>query len=380
MPFALFLFAISILLLFLLLVGYPVIIFVLAKVYPRKILKEDYYSRLTMIIPCYNECYMIKSKIENTFSLDFPQGQLEVIVVDSCSKDGTTEILNDVSDKYPFKTLHQSEREGKVSAINEALKIASGEIIFLTDTDTLLTRDAIKAIVRNFADPNVGAVVAKYKMQGKSMLSKSVGVLFSVFREKIRHYESIVDSSSYFTGELLAFRKALMEKIDEDTTADDQFILLDIRRQGYRCVTEPDCVVSEYIPTQTTDTLEHRRRTMYGTLQVSTKYKDLLFKRKYGLFGFLIFPFSLVRIILLPWAVFFVEISFLYLLFSTSLFVFSTVLLCLLVASLAFFAFKKEALAVMFSIPILQVAMILGTIDFLVGNSNHVVWRRLKKS
>lgn len=380
MTIALILFSLSVLFLCIVLVGYPALVFLLAIILPRKVDERNFSPRATIIIPCYNEYEVIKRKIENTWSLDFPQNQLEVIVIDSASDDGTSEMLDEISGKYPIKVLRQSQRKGKASAINEALKEASGEIIFLTDADALLDRDAITTLVRNFADPSVGAVVARYKMSGKSMLSKFVSVLFSFFREKIRHYESIVDSSSYFTGEFLAFRKNLIEKIDEDAIADDQFILLDIRRKGYRCVTEPDIVVSEYVPFQTTGTLEHRRRTMYGTLHVSAKYKDLLFRKKYGLFGCFIFPMSLARIILLPLACFLAETTFLYLLISTSVSVFLASLLAFVIVLLALVTFKREAIAAMFSIPILQVAMVLGTIDFLVGNSRYEVWTKLKKS
>lgn len=380
MPFALILFAISVLLLLLLLVGYPALVFVLSKIYSRKVCKRDYFPKSTIIIPCYNERDVIKHKIENTFSLSFPPNQLEVIIVDSASNDGTYEILKELSAKYPYKILREPLRKGKASAINAALKQASGDIVLLSDADSLLRDDAINKIVRNFADSSVGAVVARYEMKGKSTLSKSVSVLFSFFREKVRHFESIIDSSSYFTGEFLAFRRDLIESIDEDAIADDMFILFEIRRKGYRCVTDPDSVVSEYLPIQASGTLEHRRRTMHGILHVSAKYKDLLFRRKYGFFGCLIFPVSSARIILLPFACLFGEISFLYLLFSTNPSIFLFALLAFVIFSLFLGAIKKEVLFAVFSVPILQVAMILGTIDFIRGDSKHNVWSKNKKS
>jgi cellulose synthase/poly-beta-1,6-N-acetylglucosamine synthase-like glycosyltransferase len=371
---------VSFLFLILLLLGYPITIYILSRMVSKKTCKEDIAPTVTLVIPCYNENHVIREKIENTRLIDYPRNSLEIVVVDSASTDGTGKTLREISNQYDIKLIEQTKREGKAAAINVALRKVTSEIVVLTDADAFLGRDVIRKMVRNFADPTVGAVVARYKMEGSSLLSKLVSLLFSIFREKVRHYESNIDSASFFTGELLAYRRVLVEAIDENAVADDQFILLKIRQKGYRCVTEPASEVLEYIPDQARQTFQHRRRTMYGTLYVSAMFKDLLFRRKYGFFGCYIFPMSIARIVLLPVACFFFEISLLYLLASVSmnfLVVVAIILLCLLVLS---FAFRRNAIPSIFSVLILQTAMILGIVDFLTGNPKHRVWSKLKKS
>lgn len=377
---AMFLLLVSFLFLFLVLLGYPFTIYILSRVIQRNLSKRNITPTVTLIIPCYNENYIIREKIENTLSMDYPRNKLQIVIVDSASTDGTSETLKRVSEKYDIEILKETRRKGKATSMNTALKRATGELVFLTDADALLERDAIKKMVRPFADPTVGAVVAKYKMQSRNPLSKVVSLLFYLFREKVRHYESLIDSASFFTGELLAFRRHLIRAIDEEAVADDQFILLEIRQKGYRCVTEPTSEVVEHIPTGALQTFQHRRRTTYGTLRVSTMFKNLLFRRRYGLFGCYIFPVSIARIILLPFACFFVEISLLYLLLSIStstIIVFAVVSLCSLVL---LFAFRRDTIAVIFSVLILQTAMVLGVVDFLIGNQKHRVWPKLKEN
>lgn len=380
MNLAIFLVFVSFLFLVLLLLGYPITIYILSRMFPKKTCKRDIAPTVTVMIPCYNENYVIREKIENTWFMDYPRNSLEIVVVDSASTDGTGKILREISNQYDIRIVEQTEREGKAAAVNMALRKATGEIVVLTDADAFLGKDAIKKIVRNFADPTVGAVVARYKMQGSNLLSKVVSLLFSLFREKIRHYESIVDSASFFTGELLAYRRDLVEAIDEDAVADDQFILLKIRQKGYRCVTEPATKVLEYIPKQSLQTFQHRRRTMYGTLRVSAKFKDLLFRRKYGFFGCYIFPMSIARIVLLPVACFFFEISLLCLLASISMDVLAVATVMLLSLLALLFVFRRDAIPPIFSVLILQIAMALGIIDFLAGNPTYRAWPKLKRS
>jgi poly-beta-1,6-N-acetyl-D-glucosamine synthase len=379
MTFVLIFLLFSVFLLLLVVIGYPSIILFLSKIYPKKIEKRDFLGKLTVIIPCYNEQEVIEKKIENTFSLDYPQSRLEVIIVDSASNDGTWETLTTYSEKYPIRLIRQNKRRGKVSAINLALKETTGNVIVLTDADALLKKDALRKITAPFADSTIGAVVAKYNMNGRSPLSKVIGLLFSFFREQIRHYESILDSSSYFTGELLAFRRDLLLKIDEDIVADDQFILLEIRRKGFRCITEREAMVKENIPNNAKGTLEHKRRTVYGTLHVSSKFRDLLFNKNYGFFGCVIFPLSLARIIMIPFACFLVEISFVCFMVLTDFLLLFYLALFFIAFSLILGALKMDWLVLIFSIPILQVAMLLGIKDYLVGNSDHLVWLKVKK-
>lgn len=378
--------ALSSFFLIILFLGYPAVVFLFSKLLSRHSRKRNITPTITLIIPCYNENHVIRHKIKNTLLLDYPRHGLEIIAIDSGSTDGTTETLRAICRQRSVKLIAELQRSGKAQAINRGLQKARGEIVILTDADAFLKKDAIKNLVRNFADPTVGAVVGKYKMQGKSLISRAISFLFSLFKDKVRHYESELDSASYFTGELLAFRRQLVESIDPEVIADDQFILLEVRRKGYRCLTEPASEVTECIVDSLRDHIRHRRRTTYGTLQVTSKFKSMLFNPGYGIFGCFIYPMYLIRILFFPIMCLLLEVSFLLLILTLVLemtrgvFLILSVGLGMLFLTTTLFLKRGSVLKSLSCVFVLQIAVALGIIDFLTGKRKQCLWPKLSKT
>lgn len=88
--------------------------------------------KITIVTPSYNHAQFIERTIESILGQDYPD--LEYIVMDGGSKDGTVDILK----KYSDRILWTSEKDGGQSeAINKGLKKATGDIVaFLNSDDT----------------------------------------------------------------------------------------------------------------------------------------------------------------------------------------------------------------------------------------------------
>ena len=301
--------------------------------------------------------------------------------MDSASIDGTAETVRKLSFKHVV-LIEQTRRMGKAMGINEALKKSTAEIVVLTDADSFLEKDALRNLVMSFADPCVGTVTGKYLMVGSNQMSKTLSSFLSVFKEGIRRYESDIDSTSYSTGELLAFRRNLLEYI-EPGPGDDQFVLLGVREKGYRGVWEGQSLVTERIVTSVRDHIRHKSRTTYGTLKRSARFKNMLFNPEYGLFGCLIFPMYLLRILLLPPICLITEIS-LALLIPTTIYTVATNegltlgIVILLVFILIFRKRTKSVLSILICGLILQIAIFKGIFDFLTDKYSEGFWPKLK--
>lgn len=89
---------------------------------------------ISVLIPCYNEATTIRTIIDRVRNVSLPANwQLELIIVDDASQDGTRNILRDYGNF--FKILYHSKNQGKGSAVQTGLAQASGDYILIQDAD-----------------------------------------------------------------------------------------------------------------------------------------------------------------------------------------------------------------------------------------------------
>jgi len=137
-------------------VGYPLILMLLARWSPRKVLAGDAQPSLSVIIAVHNGERGLHQKLESTLALEYPS-PVAVIVASDGSTDATEAIAREMADRG-VTLVRTDERRGKEAAQANAIQHASGEILVFTDLSAELAPDSLRQIVRPFCDPNVGCV------------------------------------------------------------------------------------------------------------------------------------------------------------------------------------------------------------------------------
>ena len=142
--------------------GYPLLLSLLARRAgaAQPIPDDASLPTATLIVPAHNERATIDAKLANTRALDYPAGRLQVLFVSDGSTDGTTEAIREALDDRT-EVLEITTRGGKAGALNAGLTQARHDIVVFTDASIMLEPGAIRAIVRPFADPAVGASRAR---------------------------------------------------------------------------------------------------------------------------------------------------------------------------------------------------------------------------
>ncbi len=280
---------------------YPVILFVL-KFFShskRKINKVSSLPEISIIVPTYNEAGVIYSKLLALLNMSYPQNLHEIIVVDSGSSDGTCDIVKKFESEGVI-LLQQEKRMGKSNAINFALKKAKGEIIVLSDANSIFGPATLNRLVQKFSNGVGGVQPRIYPHNNCSSWDK----LFLWVHHVYKALESNVDSVFFASGKLFAFRKMLITRIDENAAADDLEIALSIRRRNFKVKYAPDIKVIEKTPATQKEVEIQRVRRAFGVLQAMRKNMTFLVNPKYRLYGLIIFPTHFLQVTLQPFLIF----------------------------------------------------------------------------
>lgn len=137
-------------------IAYPALLAVMARLWPRPVQTAVHTPTVTLLIAAYNEEEMITRKIENSLALDYPPERLQILVAADGSTDRTAQLVAAYAHQNVLLN-DEPARRGKMAAINRAMPRATGEIVVFSDANNFYQADALRELVRPFADASVGA-------------------------------------------------------------------------------------------------------------------------------------------------------------------------------------------------------------------------------
>jgi cellulose synthase/poly-beta-1,6-N-acetylglucosamine synthase-like glycosyltransferase len=232
--------------------GYPLLIFLVSRLRPRPF-RQGGEPSVTVLIPVYNEEGTIAEKVANTLALDYPPERLEVLVASDGSTDGTEAAVRHFEAETAGRVrLLALPRRGKAFALNDGARAARGEILVLTDANTLLESESLRHLVAPFADPQVGGVCGN-KKQRPAAGGDATGEgenLYWRWDKWQKALESRAGSIFAADGTLYAVRRDLYVPIADPAQADDIAVSARVVLQGYRLLYEPRAVAWEEAPAE----------------------------------------------------------------------------------------------------------------------------------
>jgi len=284
---------------------YPVLLLFLRLFVHHPIRKEPIEPMVSILVPAYNEADVIEAKIKNLRSLDYPKSRLDVVIASDGSTDATAEIAQHHSDGTRFRTLDYKENLGKIGVLNASVPELAGEIVVFSDASAMLEEKAIRQLVANFADPEVGAVSGIYRVvkASEAHLGRAEDFYWK-YETFLKTQESELGCVVGGHGQILAIRKALYPFPDPGIINDDYVIPLRILKMGHRVVYEPKAIAREVAEEMTG--FNRRIRVMAGNIQQLREIRELLWPpRLFPLFVFishkvlrLVVPFAMATLVI----------------------------------------------------------------------------------
>ena len=229
---------------------YPLAVAALSRLRVRRVAQADAEPTVTVVIAAYNEESVIVRRIENLRQLDYPQDRLKIVVSSDASTDSTEELAATAGAR-----VIRNSRGGKVAAQDRAVRESSGEIVAFSDANAVWAPDALRKLVRNFADPEVAYVCGRLRLEGVAGGNQE-GVYWR-YELATRAAESALGSITGGNGSIYALRRADYVEVDPRFGHDLALPYLLVQR-GRRAVYDPDAVAFEK-PTPTNQT-EYRRK------------------------------------------------------------------------------------------------------------------------
>jgi len=275
-------------------VGYPLLVYLVSLVFYKPVERAAFEPKVTVLITAFNEEAAIGAKIENTLALDYPSEKLEILVASDGSTDRTDTIVSEFADRG-VRLFHQHGRAGKTVTQNNAVELASGEIILFSDATTAYSSDVLSAILPNFADKSVGCVAGRLIYIDDKSTNVGQGAQgYWNYETFLKIAESRACSLIGASGCLYAVRRSAYEPMYPEACS-DFLICTGIYRKGLRSVFEPDAVCSEQTNSRSDDEMRMRVRVISQTFTDLWRNRDMLNPLKSGFFGIELISHKLLR-------------------------------------------------------------------------------------
>ncbi len=280
---------------------------VIKRGYPRYVERdESSLPMISLVVPAYNEGIVIQAALRSLLQLSYPN--FEILVIDDGSTDDTYEKAMVVAQESSDISVRVVTKRngGKAEALNTGMTLARGEFVLNMDGDTKLTSNTLRACVRHFDNPMVGAVAGNVKVLNRdSMWSRIQALEYVEGLAMARKAQSYMRAVNIIPGPLGMFRKSVLQQVggyDTDTFAEDCDLTLKMLMQGWHIAYEPNAIAWVETPSRLLDLLKQRYRWTRGILQATKKHSYALWQPRkagvncfilwYMLFEGIMWPFS----------------------------------------------------------------------------------------
>jgi len=291
-----YIFWLSMITLFYSFVGYGLILILLSRLRPTPQIPDNWVPpKVSFLIAAYNEAAVISDKLHNTLGLDSLGSEVEIIVVSDGSSDDTAEISRSVED--PRITVLELGRSGKAAALGKGLERCTGDVIVFSDANAMLADGTLVALLRHFANPEVGGVCGQITVEGSNGKTGGLGFsegLFWKYDQALKLAENRLGGAVSAQGSVYALRRELAAEPQAGCT-DDFMISVRAVSAGKRLLFEPNARTTEIVTESVSGEMRRRVRSSERAWRSLMANADLLNPFKHGWYAWQLFSHKLVR-------------------------------------------------------------------------------------
>lgn len=257
---------------------------------------DDDWPSVSFMISAFNEAEHIAEKLQNALELDYPADSLDIYVISDASDDGTDDIVREWATRHPrIHLVRQNVRRGKAAGLNVAMGQVRSDLVVFSDANAMFQPDAIKELVKYFANPEVGYVIgsALYYADDGNQAAGNEGVYwkFELFLKQVEsRFYSVVGGD----GAIYGIRRNLFWELADDDIND--FVNpLQIVAHGYRGIYNPDAICWEDAAGDFEKEFRRKRRIVNRSWRATRRYLHLFSPGRHAKFLFELFSHKVIR-------------------------------------------------------------------------------------
>lgn len=237
---------------------------------------------VTVVVPAWNEEVGIAATVRSVLASDYPH--LEIVVIDDGSTDGTAGVMQALvaeheASGHPARLLfHTQPNAGKSRAMNTALAMATGELIFTVDAESVVEPDAVSELVKMYENPAVMSVAGNVKIGNSDTVVGIIQQFEYLYAFFFKKADSLLSAVYIVGGAAASYRRSVLDEMggfDESIITEDIEMSTRIQDEGGVVQYAPRAVIWTEGASDVTGLARQRLRWKYGRLITFWRYRHM---------------------------------------------------------------------------------------------------------
>lgn len=255
---------------------------------------------MTIAVPCWNEESTVEKTVRSLLNLNYPKDKIKILLLDDGSTDKTWSVINKFAEYSNIKIFHK-ENGGKYTALNLALQNTETDFFGGLDADSFADPESLVRIMSYFEkDPEVMAVAPSVIVSDSKNIIKNAQRAeynMGVYFKKMLCFLGAINVTP---GPMTIFRKKVFDDLGyyrHGHNTEDMEIAYRMQKNNYKIEHCNDAFVYTNTPGTIRKLYRQRLRWIYGFINNTIDYKNVLFRKKYGNFALFTLPMGFISIV-----------------------------------------------------------------------------------
>ncbi|MBK1834305.1 cellulose synthase family protein [Roseibacillus ishigakijimensis] len=273
------------------------IIFLYLKHSRKKPIAKSSFAELPVVtvqLPVFNERHVVKRLLKAVADLDYPTAKLHIQFLDD-STDDTTEIAREACQElsakgFDVEFIHRTDRSGfKAGALENGMKTAKGEFIFILDADFVPNKNVLMEMVHHFTDERVGLIQTRWGHLNRSfnLLTRVQAMFLDGHLELEQTARNRSGRFFTFNGTAGIWRKSCIVDAggwEHDTLTEDMDLSYRAQLKGWKFIFLNEVETPAELPVDMNGFKNQQHRWTKGSIQVCKKVLPAIWKSRFPLY------------------------------------------------------------------------------------------------